>query len=112
MPKSTTRTPSGWARRSRRWATSTPKASPPRKTLPTPATRMRGPLMVPPPTPIGGRPRGGAWDHALPRGRPLNERFHLLRPEEEAVPRLAQRPQVAAGVVVHRHGQVDAPLVV
>ena len=51
MPKSTTRTPSGSSRRARRWATSTPKASSPRKMLPMPAMRMRGWLMAPPGTP-------------------------------------------------------------
>src|SRR5439155_19499828 len=42
LPKSTTRTSGGMGAAAKRRATSLPKASSPRKRLPTPAMRMRG----------------------------------------------------------------------
>src|SRR5438309_2594134 len=93
IPKSTTRTPSGRSRPARRRTTSTPKASSPRKMLPTPATRTRGRFMTPPIS-------------------ILNEGLHFVRPEEEAVSWLAQGAEVAARVVIDGDGQVHLPLVI
>ena len=76
MPKSTTSTPAGSARRPSRSASATPKPSSPRKTLPIPATRIRG------------RRDGGRPSSAL-------ERLDLVGREEEAVP----------GLAAHRRGR-------
>ena len=46
IPKSRTCTPGGCGRAAKRWATSTPKASSPKKILPMPATRIWARVMI------------------------------------------------------------------
>src|SRR5919199_4684018 len=89
MPKSTTSTPSGSSRPASRFATSTPKPSSPKNTLPTPATRMRlltGVLQV--------------------------QRNNLLGGEEEPVPEDAIPPEVSARVFLQRYRDIDPVLIV
>src|SRR5215207_2305196 len=92
MPKSATSTSSGSSRPASLRTTSTPKPSSPRKTLPTPATRMRLGLM----SALGIRV----------------QRYDLLGGEEEPVPEDAVPAEVSARVVLQRYRDVDPVLVV
>src|ERR1700759_3466774 len=93
MPKSTTRTPSGNARRSSARATSEPKASSPRKMLPMPAIRMRGCVM-----PVS----------TFVRER---QRLDLFGGEEEAVAGLAHHSQIPTRVVFQNDREMNLVLV-
>ena len=89
MPKSTTRTPSGKDWPARRFATSTPKASSPRKIFPIPAIRIAFPL-----------------DHV---GR---QRCHFFRRKKEAMPGLFLQAQIAVRIAVDYHSQLKLALIV
>src|SRR5512146_1685200 len=85
MPKSRTQTFSGNSRCVRRCTTSTPKASSPRKMLPTPATST---------LPF-------TWHLAIQR-----QRLNFLRREKEAMSGLPQHAEIAPGIVFENNGQM------
>src|SRR5690349_9997955 len=92
MPKSLTTTPSGREQRARRCATSTPKASSPRKMLPTPATSTLA-LMC---------------SLAIHWTAVQNQWLHFFGRKEEAVPRLAQHSQVAPRIIFKDNRQMNS----
>src|SRR5580704_11310091 len=120
MPKSITRTPEAQVRPSKRRATSLPKASSPKKTLPIPATRIFGDgvCMIDLRSLCWRRPRPFVDRRRLLAavGRRLIVRqLHRLDfsdGKKEAVPRLAEHPQVAPRIVIEHDGKVRLSFVI
>src|SRR5579862_4929121 len=83
MPKSSTCASGGGSRRINSRTTSTPKASSPKKMLPSPAMRMRIVLF------------------------PLPQGFHFICAVEKAMPGLAQHSKIPPRIVLHHERQVD-----